>query len=242
MYSTQIDGEVLKFGTSGFLYRSNKLMYDRRTDTLWHQFRGEPVIGPLANSGIRLEVLPVTVATWGEWVRAHPETTVLDINTGIYPREAYAPESDPASVYYRYRQQPGTMFPVPQRSDLLPAKAEVLGLRFNGQAKAYPLEVLRQQPVVNDSLGGQDLVIITLGEGGGSRAYQRGDHHFGEATGGTAEAGAVVLRDDKGLNWRMEEDSLVQVEDPSMRLPRLPHHTSYWFGWYAFYPGTAVYG
>ena len=47
MYSTEVNGETTEFGTSGMLYRSNKLMYDRATETLWHQFRGEPVVGPL---------------------------------------------------------------------------------------------------------------------------------------------------------------------------------------------------
>ncbi len=35
------------FGSSGLLYRSNKLMYDRQTDSLWNQFTGRPVMGPL---------------------------------------------------------------------------------------------------------------------------------------------------------------------------------------------------
>ncbi len=39
-----IDGERVEFGTSGFLYRSNKLMFDRKTETLWHQFRGVPAV------------------------------------------------------------------------------------------------------------------------------------------------------------------------------------------------------
>ncbi len=45
VYSTMIDGERVQFGTSDFLYRSNKLMFDRKTETLWHQFRGVPTVG-----------------------------------------------------------------------------------------------------------------------------------------------------------------------------------------------------
>ncbi|MEE3004563.1 MAG: DUF3179 domain-containing (seleno)protein [Chloroflexota bacterium] len=41
MYSTKINGKVLSFGTSGMLYHSNKLMYDRGAKSLWHQFLGE---------------------------------------------------------------------------------------------------------------------------------------------------------------------------------------------------------
>ncbi len=92
MYSTKIDGQVLEFGTPGLLYRSNKLMYDRSTETLWRQFTGEPVVRSLVDSGIKLEVLPVLLTTWGDWLATHPDTTVLDPETGYYPADLYSPE------------------------------------------------------------------------------------------------------------------------------------------------------
>ena len=105
-------------------------MYDRGTQTLWLQFLGEPAVGSLADTGIKLEVIPVVVTTWDEWSTAHPDTTVLDIKTGIYPPELYLPEGDPGSFYYPYRQNSDTMFPVSQRSNLLPTKAQVLGAQY----------------------------------------------------------------------------------------------------------------
>ena len=56
-----IDGERVQLGTSGFLYQSNKLMFDRKTDTLWHQFRGVPAVGLLVGTGAGLEILPMTL-------------------------------------------------------------------------------------------------------------------------------------------------------------------------------------
>ena len=41
------DGTVHTFGTSGLLFQSNKLMYDHQTGSLWNQFTGRPVVGPL---------------------------------------------------------------------------------------------------------------------------------------------------------------------------------------------------
>ena len=242
MYSTKVNGEVLEFATSGLLYRSNKLMYDRGTQTLWRQFTGEPVVGRLADSGIKLEMLPVLLTTWGEWRAAHPDTTVLSPETGFYAAETYTPEWDAESIYFRYRQQPGTMFPVWQKSDLLPEKEEVLGLTVNGEAQAYPLEALRNQPVLNDSLGGRDLVIVTLGAVAGARAYDRGNHEFSAAGPGESGVESLILVDEAGKEWRIEEAALVQIEDPAQRLSRLPSHVSYWFGWYAFNLETGVYG
>jgi len=87
-----IDGERVEFGTSGYLYRSNKLMFDRKTETRWHQFRDVPAVGPLVGSGSELEVLPMTLTVWSEWVADHPDTTVLDLDTDIYSGNAYKPE------------------------------------------------------------------------------------------------------------------------------------------------------
>ena len=224
------------------LYRSNKLMYDRGTNTLWHQFLGEPVVGPLANSGVKLEKLPVLLTTWGDWYATHPDTTVLDINTGHYSSQSYNHEWEPDSIYFRYREQPEVMFPVWQRNQLLIDKASVLGLAQNGQARAYPLELLQEQPVINDTLGGLNLVVVTGGKEGGARAYQRGTRQFVTVEEGNDSGSLTILVDGAGTKWRMLEEALVQIDDHSQRLLRLPSHVAYWFGWYAFNPDSDVYG
>ena len=66
------DGETYTFGSSGFLFRSNKLMYDRQTRTLWNQLTGEPVLGQLVGTGVKLNLLPVVFTTWGCLAGAAP--------------------------------------------------------------------------------------------------------------------------------------------------------------------------
>ena len=241
MYSTTVDGEALQFGTSGFLYRSNKLMYDRKTNTLWNQFLGEPVVGPLADSGTRLELLPVLVTTWAEWVGEHPDTTVLDINTGVYAAPLYRVESDPMSTYFSYRASPEPIFPVGPESNLLLSKTEVLGLHFDGVARAYPLVLLREEGLANDTVGGRNVVVVPERAPGAARAYARGELTFSVA-GRPEGAAPAVLLDQHGRRWRVEEGALVQEAAPSgLRLERLPSRVAFWFGWYAFFPMTTVY-
>ena len=242
MYSTEVNGDVLEFGTSGLLYQSNKLMYDRSTNSLWRQFLGEPVVGELVDSGIKLKILPSVVTTWADWVTAHPDTTVIDIDTGVYPPSFYYPEEDSKSIYYNYRQSPEVMFPVWQQSNLLPAKAQVLGLNINGQARAYPLKRLREESLINDSLGGENLVVVTVAAGA-ARAYQRGNNLFSLAQPGTGEEGAMMTQmDEQGRRWNVEEEALVREDDPTQRLPRLESRIAYWLGWYSSFPATDVYG
>ena len=88
LYDRRVPGrdEPFEFGSSGFLYRSNKLMYDQQTHSLWNQFTGRPVVGPLTGSGIELDVLPVTIASWRDWRAGHPDTKVLSLDTGYRAR------------------------------------------------------------------------------------------------------------------------------------------------------------
>ena len=230
-------------GTSGLLYRSNKIMYDRATNTLWASFLGEPVIGPLAYSGIKLDIFPVEMTTWGEWLDEHPDTTVLSRETGLYPPEFYENEDSRRSIYFSYRNSPETMFPVWDRDPRLSTKDEVLGLRFGDARKAYPIQVLQKERVVNDVVGDTELVIIASAVSTGNRVYAREGQVFSLLEPEAPPGGLPMsLVDSTGVEWRVTDDSLVNTSDQSQRLPRLPSHLSFWFGWYGFYPDTELYG
>src|SRR6516164_2384496 len=66
VYDPQIDGKALTFGVSGRLYRSNLLMFDRETDSLWSQLLQQAITGPL--TGKKLVMLPAVHTTWGSSV------------------------------------------------------------------------------------------------------------------------------------------------------------------------------
>lgn len=53
----------------------NVVLYDDRTRSYWSQLIGRAICGPL--EGERFDVVPSTVARWGEWRDEHPETEVL---------------------------------------------------------------------------------------------------------------------------------------------------------------------
>ena len=63
--------------TSGLLIRSNKVMYDVETYSVFDTFLGHAVTGPLAERGLKLEQATVITTDWGTWKAEHPETTVL---------------------------------------------------------------------------------------------------------------------------------------------------------------------
>jgi hypothetical protein len=225
-----VRGRTFVFGSSGFLFRSNKLMYDQQTKSLWHHMRGEPVVGPLADSGIRLAPRPVVTTSWREWVRQHPRTVVLDIDTG------HVRDYTPGRPYGAYYASPETMFPVFPRSSRLATKDVVFVLRLDPDHKLYSLDVFDREPVVNDAVGPTSVVLVGQRATRTVRAYERGNLRFRSGSGPDE-----LIAEGTGARWRIEEEALVAVAG-GRRLPRLAGHLAYWFGWFAFHPDTPVYG
>src|SRR5215831_7525771 len=61
-----IDNNVVaQFGTSGKLYNSNLVMYDRKSKSLWSQVLAEGIVGKYAGS--RLQRIPFDIAKWSDW-------------------------------------------------------------------------------------------------------------------------------------------------------------------------------
>ncbi|MGH9206518.1 MAG: DUF3179 domain-containing (seleno)protein, partial [Acidimicrobiales bacterium] len=74
-YDRQVGAKILDFGTSGRLYNSDMVAYDRQTQSLWVQFLGKAVEGVM--TGTTLSSLPVSTLSWSEWRAAHPTGWVL---------------------------------------------------------------------------------------------------------------------------------------------------------------------
>ena len=229
-YESGVAGRRFTFGTSGLLYRSNKLMFDEETQSLWSALEGVPVVGPLAGSGLRLPFHSVVTTTWGEWRRDHPSTTVLSLETG-YERN-YAE----GAAYREYFATDRLMFEVPTSDTRLKNKAEVLVLRAeilgtDARPVAIAVERLRREPVYAFDAGDRRFVVVTS-PGGANVVYERGTHAF------ASRRADGEIRDTDGRRWRTLPDAL--VSETGERLARVPAHRAFWFGWIAQHPETVL--
>ena len=217
LFDGRVDGreEPFVFGSSGFLYRSNKLMYDQQTHSLWNQFTGRPVVGELTGSGIQLKILPVVTTTWGQWKKQYPKTKVLSADTGYI--RGYRPDK----AYGRYFNSPDLMFPALTNDKRLNPKDKVFGLRITGAEKAWPLKTFQGGKVINDRVGVIDVVLIGDTESRTVRAYR--------------SAGKKFEREGKDLNTVKHDGQTWQVTEAALLgsdgygLARLPGHLAYWF-------------
>ncbi|MEM8946816.1 MAG: DUF3179 domain-containing protein [Planctomycetota bacterium] len=228
VYETEFEGTHHELGTSGFLYRSNKLMYDHATKSMWSTLNGQPVVGPLVGQGINLKRLHVVTTSWGEWRRRHPATTVLSLDTGH--RRDYG-----EGVAYRdYFATDRLMFRVPFHDQRLKNKQQVLALRFDSEPAeqlAIDTEFLQRNPVYHGQLGEQRFVVLT-DRSGANRVYDPGKNRFV-----TWNLGNEATGEDGGA-WQVTEAELADGKGNSC--PRLPAHRAFWFGWHAAYPETAL--
>lgn len=167
VYSRVVEGKLYTFGISGRLYKSNILLYDHQTESLWSQLKEIAISGPLV--GKRLKKLASKRTSWEVWRKENPHTLVLSTDTG-YQRDYTV---DPYEGYYRAL---GLWFPVGDvRTDLSP-KEIVLGVEIKGKAQAYPLSLLRKKPgILKDNIEGIHLEIEVSSEGEiiGVRDHQR---------------------------------------------------------------------
>ena len=227
LYRTSIGGKHYELGTSGFLYRSNKLMYDRDTKSLWSTIEGEPVVGSLVGRGLKLEPLWVVTTTWGEWRRRHPETRVLSLATG------HQRDYSEGAAYHDYFATDELMFIVPDADTRLRNKAEVLALRFGAPTErpvAISQQFLAKRPVFQGKLGRVKYVVLT-DETGANRVYESGGETFARLS-----PAGVTTRD--GAEWKLTEAALLGPKKE--KLDRLPAHRAFWFGWHAAYPETEL--
>ncbi len=228
LYETTYDGVEHQLGTSGFLYRSNKLMYDRDTQSLWSTLRGQPVIGPLADSDITLKRGFVVTTTWAEWRKRNPNTQVLSLDTG-YDRD-YAE----GVAYKAYFATNKLMFEVPKLDRRLKNKAEILALTFpehSEETLAISAAFLRKNPLYADRIGELAFVVLT-DRSGANRVYETKGRVFSKWD------SALAAVDTDGVTWTMHEDRL--ESESGDQLARLPAHRAFWFGWYAAYPDTRL--
>ena len=161
VFSRKVEGQtgkVLSFGVSGLLFRSDVLMYDRQTESLWSQLESEAVAGPMV--GAQLDWLPSEQLTWKAWKTKYPDGRILSRETGYDRPYNKIP-------YEGYVKSPYPIFKVPTTRNELPMKAWVIGVKLGDETKAYRVAGLKTGEFI-DELGGRPIRIT----------YDRGSRHF----------------------------------------------------------------
>ncbi|MBI2134707.1 DUF3179 domain-containing protein [Candidatus Woesearchaeota archaeon] len=215
-----VNGKEVEFGTSGKLYNSELVMYDRLTDSYWPQTLGIAVIG--AATGQILEKIPLDTVKWKDWKKAHPNTEVLRKQTGFirdYDRNPYAGIQGSDAVGF------GVEF-----SDTrLKPKAIVYGVEFDGNAKAYEENDVKNEKLINDAVNGIPIVVFWDNELNTAKIFER------TLNGETLK---FELKNNKFIDNKNNEWAIDSMKEKLKIVDTFGH---FWFAWAAFYPQTELY-
>jgi hypothetical protein len=158
-YERKIDGEEVEFGTSGKLYSSNLVMYDRLTQTYWSQIDGVAILGDLA--GQELTEVSLDTVTWGEWKAVHPNSEVLSQDTGFVRNYNNNP-------YSNYFLDDFLFFQSVENQDntrRIQNKEFVFGVEIDGQYKAYRQSDVDSMVLIEDTFAGVNLRLERQNDG-----------------------------------------------------------------------------
>lgn len=228
-----VGGREATFSASGYLFRSDLVMYDHGTGSFWSQLLATAINGPA--TGAALELVPSTLATWQRWREAHPDTSVLlpppATETVASPLDATPPAGSSASGHVGVA---GVARDVDD--ERLPVRELVVGVRSADAARAYPLPAVEAAGAINDCLEGLPLVVAADQL---PHAYVRwADGPLGRFR----RVDRTTLRGG-GSEWLVATGEAVSGPHEGERLPRANFASAmYWFAWLDFNRGTTVYG
>ncbi|PKB62167.1 MAG: hypothetical protein BZY79_00015 [SAR202 cluster bacterium Casp-Chloro-G4] len=242
-FDRRVGEQVLDFGTSGMLRKSDLVMWDRQTESWWQQITGEAIVGEL--TGTKLTFIPAPLTSWKEFTEAYPDGQVLTRETG-FSRNYNTP---PYSGYDNLGGQPflfgGAI------DSKLPAMERVIGLDLGQEKVAYPFGGFSESPVVHDTVSGQDIVIF-FADGTLSAFDGRGPE--GRRTVGSTGVFSPTL-DGRDLTFALQDGAIVDEQTGSewnvlgqavagdlvgRSLAPVVHANHFWFAWQAFHPDTEV--
>ncbi|MGH2921783.1 MAG: DUF3179 domain-containing protein [Gaiellaceae bacterium] len=237
VYDRRVDGRVLEFGVSGFLYRVNLMLFDRQTGSLWSQLLGGAVTGSMR--GTTLRETPFVQQTWGAWREEHPDTKVLTIRRDELSERFTQPFTrgfeDSNVPYGTYVTKVPIYFPNSHRG--VPDASLVLGVVAGGRSKAYVALALQRRRALNDVFAGEPLLLAADEDSLSVNAFSR------RAGTRTLEFRAVPggLTDrETGSRWSAASGRAFAGPLRGERLQRVPATPAYWFAWRNFHPATAV--
>jgi hypothetical protein len=212
-----VNGQEVEFGTSGKLYNSELVMYDRLTDSYWPQTLGLAVVGPA--TGQLLEKIPMDTVRWQDWKKVHPDTEVLRKQTGFirdYDRNPYGGIQGSDAVGF------GVEF----KDTRLKPKTIVYGVEFNGNAKAYGENDVKSAKLINDVVGGIPIVVVWYDALNTVKIFERANEEI------RFELKNNNIIDNSGNRWSVEK-----MKDELEVVDTFGH---FWFAWAAFFPQTDV--
>lgn len=228
LYSRIVDGKTLSMGVLGPLYYGNLVMYDKETDSYWFQLTGYSFKGKL--TGKRLNFITVLQKT--TWM-SFTENDKVKVLSPIKDISFYR------NFYNKYNSSTIGINSLKGKRNLdtrLPALKKGLGINVDNYSRFYPLELIKEKQLINDTVGSYNLLILFDKRYNSYKIYRsflnnkiltfenKGDYFIDKQTQSV---------------WNFDSFS-IDGKLKGKKLDSLIYTQVYWFSWSAFYPQTQI--
>jgi hypothetical protein len=216
---------------------NNLVLYDTTGGNLIQQIDASVREGK--HSGLKLDTYPSQIMSWSSWKALYPDTKVLQAAPrNLWERFVLFLVRD--VVVFNHMSLAKPFFPTIENLDTrLPHTTEVIGLAAGQKAKAYPLDYLRDNRVVNTDIDGQPVVIVYDKQRDIPFVYSRDYNGQVLTFEATDDSDAFQLRDNTGQMWHVHGQ---MVSGDGQLEPANHMSRAFWFTWVNFHPATELIG
>ena len=230
-----VDGRPLTFRLAG-INNQNFLMRDEETGSFWQQISGKAISGPYR--GRQLQLTPADELTFGLWRSENPHGTVLR------PVQEFAAKYEEKDWDKKMRNRPTV---VSTQGTGLHERELMLGVEHKGTARAYVLDRVLQQKLVQDWIGGTPVIVVTGPDGKSVRVFAAEitghdgvpDFYRAADADKAGATGEVMIDSVTGSGWTFH-GCAVRGPAAGHCLTALPAIRDYWFDWRLYHPSTTV--
>ena len=242
VFDRRVGEDVLRFGVSGLLRKSDLIMWDDVTQSLWQQLTGEGIVG--THTDALLDIVPSQLVGYGAFKEQYPHGEVLSTNGRFYGANPYV-NYDSSSRPFLFSGEPdGRLF----------ATERVLGAALGDVRIAFPFAALSEARVINDTVG--DVDVVAIWQPGAFSALDAASIDLSRDV-GMALLFERAINGRQTLSFRADGDAIVDEQTGSAwnifgtaiagelegtQLQSINAFPHFWFAWAAFYPETELYG
>ncbi|MCH7697198.1 MAG: DUF3179 domain-containing protein, partial [Proteobacteria bacterium] len=220
-------------------YNNNIIYRDANSGNFIQQLDSKIIHGP--DKGEELEFLPTIMATWGEWKQLHPDTKLYYAPAKTFRDKMVAVMLGMMIPIHKLAARSKPWHRVQGKLDTrLPAMSFVYGVELNGDLCAYSTSFLKENPVYNDTVGGEPIVVFYDKARDIGAIYSRNiDDSVLEFEQAPAD-GVIAMDKQSGSSWDLTGKA-TGGNYAGQSLEGVPHYNKiFWFSWALFKDGTRV--
>ena len=245
VFSREVSGIILDFGTTGRVRDSNLIMYDRQTESWWQQFTGDAIIGELA--GTNLQPINSQMVSFEQFKKSYPAGLVLSQDTGyrrFYSKTPYPGYDNPGGIPFLFKREIDFRLPPMER---------VLALSNNSESRVYPFSFLNNYPLINTEFSGKPVLIVSQA----SMVSTMDKKIIKESNVVLAAAAFNRVVEGQVLDFEVKDNQIYDKQTQSewnifgesikgtykgKQLKQIDKNVHFAFAWLAFYPNTEIIG